>query len=70
MQVLGRSAVDKEDLRHLPDLQLAQLGITVLDRQDVRLRCNACGLAWRPEVDFSGHLPFDYWVCPARCNQH
>ncbi len=70
MQVLDRSAVDKEDLRHLTDLQLTRLGITVLDRKDVRLQCMTCGLTWTPEVDFSGHLPFGYWVCPSKCNQH
>lgn len=69
MQVLDRASVDKEDLRHMTDLQMTRMGIKVLDRRDTLLQCMTCAVTWRPALDASGHLPADFWVCPSRCNQ-
>ena len=68
MKVLDRAAIDKEDLRHVTEGQLARLGIRIVDRGDLTLECIACGETWSPQLDSSGKLPHDYSVCPAKCN--
>ena len=41
MKVLDRSCVDKEDVRHMTDAELAKLGVRLVDRQDLILQCVA-----------------------------
>jgi hypothetical protein len=69
MKVLDAKVSDKQDVRHLTDTQLGQLGIRVINMQDLTLQCVTCGETWTPELDFSGKLQYGYWVCPAKCNQ-
>jgi len=68
MKVSGRPWLDKQDVRHMTDAELSDLGIRLVNRTDVVLQCVACGETWVPQLDSDGKLPFDYWVCPARCN--
>jgi|GEM_PF-4607294 hypothetical protein len=49
---------------------LAQLGVTIIDAQNVWLRCMSCGEAFMPTPDSEGHLRAGYWKCPNGCNAH
>ena len=69
MRVLDRTCVDKEDVRHLPEGELARMGIRLSDRQNVTLQCRTCGETWSPQLDANGKLAFDYHICPANCNR-
>jgi hypothetical protein len=69
MRVLDRNCMDKEDVRHMPEAELARLGVRLLDRQNVILQCTACMETWSPQLEANGKLAFDYWVCPANCNR-
>lgn len=69
MRVLEQAAVDKEDVRRMDDIQLARMGVRLEDRQNITFRCMTCNGTWSPDVDFSGKLPFHFWVCPLKCNQ-
>lgn len=60
--------IDRQDVRHMADSELADLGIAITDRTNLTLRCNTCGEIWEPPLDSSGKLPLDYWVCPLKCN--
>src|SRR5215469_12787832 len=68
MRVLDRVAVDKQDVRHMTGAELSALGVQLVDPTDLVLRCDQCGETWAPQLDSNGKLPFDYWVCPAKCN--
>jgi hypothetical protein len=70
MRAVERVCLDKAELRAITDAQLAQLGIRMNNRPETVLECMSCGHKWSPEIDSSGKLPFDYWICPARCNCH
>ncbi|SPE38276.1 conserved hypothetical protein [Candidatus Sulfopaludibacter sp. SbA3] len=69
MRVLDRNRMDKEDVRQMPDAELALLGVRLLNKQDIVLQCASCRETWAPQLDSTGKLPFDYWVCPANCNR-
>jgi hypothetical protein len=59
---------DRQELRKLPPVQQARLGIKVLDGEDVLLSCVACGQTWRPDVSAAGTIdPFEL-ICPRKCN--
>ena len=68
MRLLDRNLVDKEDVRHMSEEQLTQLGVRLVDQNDMSLECLACGHTWTPQLDCDGKLAFDYWLCPAQCN--
>ncbi|HEY3443924.1 MAG TPA: hypothetical protein VGK29_24430 [Paludibaculum sp.] len=68
IRAVERVCLDKAELRAMTDTQLAQLGVRMNNRQEAVLECISCGHKWSPEIDSSGKLPFDYWICPARCN--
>mgnify|MGYP001572771810 CR=1 FL=1 len=70
MRPVERVCIDKAELRAMTDMQLAQLGVRMSNRPDAVLECAACGQKWSPEIDSGGKLPYDYWICPARCNKH
>ncbi|HEY3838008.1 MAG TPA: hypothetical protein VGL72_15610 [Bryobacteraceae bacterium] len=61
--------VDKEDVRHMSDAEMAERGITVVNREALTLQCLTCSHTWTPQLDSFGKLPFDYWLCPSNCNQ-
>jgi hypothetical protein len=69
MRTMDRAGIDKQDLRHLSDTELRALGVRMVNRTDLILECNRCGETWAPQLDSSGKLPFDYWLCPAKCNE-
>lgn len=69
MRLLKHNRIDKEDVRHMPEAELVRMGVRFLKRQEVVLQCASCMETWSPELDFSGKLPFDYWVCAAGCNR-
>jgi hypothetical protein len=69
MRVLDRNCMDKEDVRHMADAELARLGVRLLNKQDIILQCTTCMVTWSPQLDSNGKLPFDYWLCPANCNR-
>jgi hypothetical protein len=56
------------DPRQLSGVQLALLGVELMNRYDLLLRCVTCGQTWTPELDSHGKLIRGYWVCPSRCN--
>ena len=68
MRVSDRTGLDKQDVRQMAEAELAELGIALVNRADVVLKCIKCGEAWVPQLDSDGKLSFDYWVCPLRCN--
>ncbi len=68
MRVFDHSCIDKEDLRRMPESELAHLGVRLVDRQQAVLQCTRCAETWAPQLDANGKLPFHYWMCPARCN--
>lgn len=67
MRVVDRVA-DKEDVRHMTDAQLAKMGLRLVKKADLVLECITCGERWSPQLDSTGKLPFDYWICPIKCN--
>ena len=69
MRAIDRVCIEKEGLRALTDTQLAELGVRMSNREEATLECVACGQRWSPEIESSGKLSFDFWVCPARCNE-
>lgn len=69
MRVMNRASVDKQDLRHMEERELSELGVRLVHAEDLVLQCKECGETWTPHLDSSGKLPFDYWLCPARCNE-
>jgi hypothetical protein len=69
MKVVERAGIDKQDLRRMTDAELSEVGVQLLNRTDLLLECKGCGETWTPQLDSSGKLPFDFWRCPARCNE-
>jgi len=61
--------MDKEDVRHMTDAELARLGVRLLNRQDLILQFMTCMETWSPQLDSNGKLPFDYSMCPVNCNR-
>ena len=68
MRVIDRAGIDKQDLRYLSDTELSELGVRLVNRTDLVLECIKCGETWAPQLDASGKLAFEYWLCPAKCN--
>ncbi len=58
----------QEDPRQLSAAQLAQLGVSRLNRFNALLQCMQCGTIWSPTLKPDGMLPPGYWRCPNRCN--
>ena len=69
MRTIERAGIDKQDLRYMRDAELSKLGVRVVNRSDLMLQCTKCAETWVPQLDSSGKLPFDYWLCPAKCNE-
>ena len=68
MRTMDRVGIDKQDLRCLSDAELSELGVRMVNRVDLVLGCGKCGETWAPQLDSNGKLPFDYWLCPLKCN--
>ena len=56
------------DLLRKSPVQLARLGVILLNSSDLTLKCFTCGSAWTLNNAPEAELPVDYWVCPNRCN--
>ncbi len=69
MKTMDSYAVDKVDVRHMDEVQMARLGVRLLDEERLVFQCTGCGETWTPELDAAGKLPFGYWICPAGCNR-
>jgi hypothetical protein len=69
MRVMERRAIDKQDVRHMDHASLANLGVHLVNAADLVLKCDSCGETWSPQLDAGGKLAFDYWICPAQCNE-
>lgn len=54
----------------LSNESLAQVGIKLLNKYRVQLRCEACGMVWRPVPCPEVRLPHGWWICPRGCNRH
>ena len=57
---LHRTELITDDLMHM--------GVTIINRENYLLQCNACGQDWTMLLDRSGRMPDNYWVCPNECN--
>jgi hypothetical protein len=57
-----------EDPHHLTGAKLAKLGVEILNRYDLLLRCRICAAEWTPALKPDGSLPRGYWQCPNKCN--
>jgi len=68
MRVADLAEMDKQDVRHMTDPELSELGVEITNRTDLVFQCRKCGEIWEPQLDSSGKLPRDYWVCPMKCN--
>jgi hypothetical protein len=69
MQSLDHTVTDKQDVRHMTNVQMARLGVRLLEAEDLVLQCIVCGETWIPDTDSTGKLAFNYWRCPRRCNE-
>ncbi len=68
MKILEHDPLATDDPRHMTDVQLARLGVRMVDMEKVRLQCLTCGVTWTPLLTAQGTLPYGYWHCPQRCN--
>jgi hypothetical protein len=68
MKVLDRVCLDKVDVRHMTEEELAHLGIRLVNHDEVILECLVCEETWEPVLDAAGKLPQGYWHCPCGCN--
>ena len=48
--------------------ELVQVGVVLIDENDIRLACMSCGRKWSPLLRKDGRLPKGYWMCPEGCN--
>jgi hypothetical protein len=49
--------------------QLARVGITIVRRTPLTVRCERCGAEWRAEgLETARTLRRDYWKCRNSCN--
>lgn len=69
MNVLDRVCLDKVDVRHMTEEELARLGVRLIDHNQLILQCLHCEETWEPMLDSSGKLPAGYWKCPAECSE-
>lgn len=47
--------------------ELARVGVEILNRHRLLLRCAVCGSVWSPNVRSGGRLPRGYWRCENGC---
>ena len=68
MRTLEHGPVAKEDVRRMTTVQLARLGLEVLNKHDLLVRCVTCGASWKPTPGRDGRLLPSDCVCPNQCN--
>jgi len=45
--------------------QLAKVGVELVSKHNLTLRCDYCGTMWSPLLKEGVKLPRAYWQCPA-----
>ncbi|HBY61887.1 MAG TPA: hypothetical protein DEH78_18870 [Solibacterales bacterium] len=68
MKALEHEISAKQDPRRMSGVQLARLGVQILNKYDLSLQCMSCGEVWSPPAGREGALATGYWVCPNKCN--
>ena len=68
MQALQHDTPAKDDPRKMSGVQLARLGVQILNKHSLLLQCMTCGETWTAQQNFDGHFAAGYWICPNRCN--
>lgn len=53
---------------YLSRAQMARVGVDILNRDRVYLKCQTCGAEWSLNVKPGGLLPKNYWICENGCN--
>lgn len=72
MPEMGTQTLADEGVQ--PDLpyhvrrKLAQKRLSFLVGPGLTLKCDTCGVTWRPETKGRQRLPKGYWICPNGCN--
>jgi hypothetical protein len=68
MKTLDHEPAIRPDPRRMSGVQLARLGVRILNRYDLALQCMICSETWTPLTGRDGKLPPGYWHCPNKCN--
>jgi len=68
MKLVEHDPAVADDPRRMSGVQLARLGVQILNKYDLMLQCMACGETWTPQPGPRGKLPYGYWHCPNKCN--
>ncbi len=68
MRAVEHESPVKADPRRMSGVQLARMGIRLLNKYDLLMQCMNCGETWSPTTGAHGRLPEGYWRCPNRCN--
>lgn len=68
MKEVEEEPIAKEDPRRMSAVQLTRLGVELLNRYDLVLKCMVCGETWSPHLDHKQRLAAAYWHCPNKCN--
>lgn len=68
MKVIDQDITVQDDPRRMSSVQLARLGVDLLNKYDLVLRCVMCGETWSPQLDHKDRLIAGYWHCPNKCN--
>jgi len=55
--------------KRFSERELSRVGIRIVDKNQVWLRCVHCGEMFLARRDADGHLPQGYWKCPNGCNE-
>lgn len=48
--------------------ELKKVGVEIINKDSVRLKCTKCNATWSPNLQEGGRLPKGYWKCPNGCN--
>ncbi|NLS76717.1 MAG: hypothetical protein GXY76_05575 [Chloroflexi bacterium] len=59
----------------MPEIRLTTesldtVGVQILNKFRVKLRCAQCGMTWSPVPCPEVRLPDGWWHCPRGCNRH
>jgi len=68
MPSVQREVLSKADPRRMSGVQLARIGVRLLNKHDLVMQCVSCGETWSPATNSHGKLLPGYWCCPNKCN--
>ena len=60
-------SVKRSNVRY-SETSLARVGVELINRSSVSLRCESCGQVWSPNLRRGGAMPRGWWRCPNACN--